>query len=59
MKVSDEIQRGYELAQVAQSFAYAPYSRFKVGCALKVVGDKMIYSGCNVENTVFSLRNLC
>ena len=53
MNVDQEIQKGYELAKAAQGFAYAPYSRFKVGCALKVIGDKTIYSGCNVENTVF------
>lgn len=53
MKIGQEIQKGHELAKMAQSFAYAPYSCFKVGCALKIFGDDTIYSGCNVENTVF------
>ena len=32
--------------------AYAPYSSFKVGAALRTVSGK-IYSGCNVENSAY------
>ena len=53
MKVVADIQRGYELAKSALEFAYAPYSRYQVGCALKAVGDDHIYCGCNVENVVY------
>ena len=36
-------------AKSAASRAYAPYSKFKVGCAVLSSSGK-IYSGCNVEN---------
>jgi cytidine deaminase len=32
--------------------AYAPYSRFKVGAAIRAASG-MIYSGCNVENVAY------
>lgn len=32
--------------------AYAPYSRFKVGAAVRAASGK-IYSGCNVENVAY------
>jgi len=32
--------------------AYAPYSRFKVGAAIRAVSGT-IYSGCNVENVAY------
>ena len=53
MKVDSDVQKGYELACKALGLAYAPYSRYKVGCALKIEGDDTIYSGCNVENVVY------
>ena len=32
--------------------AYAPYSRFKVGAAIRAASG-IIYSGCNVENVAY------
>jgi len=41
-----------EKAAEAQKKAYAPYSKFNVGCAV-VGGSGNIYVGCNVENSSY------
>jgi cytidine deaminase len=41
-----------EAATAVRENAYAPYSRFKVGAALRAASGK-IYSGCNVENVAY------
>jgi len=46
----------YEKAKQASLNAYAPYSGFKVGAALLTKSGK-IFTGCNVENSSYSLTN--
>lgn len=53
MEISNEEKA--ELIEAAKSVrekAYAPYSNFKVGAALRTKSGK-IYKGCNVENAVY------
>jgi cytidine deaminase len=42
-----------EKAKEAKGFAYAPYSKFRVGAALLTKTGK-IYTGCNIESVSFS-----
>jgi cytidine deaminase len=41
-------------AEQARQAAYAPYSKFKVGAAVRSKSGK-IYTGCNIENASYSL----
>ncbi len=39
-------------ARAVRENAYVPYSKFKVGAALRTVGGT-VYKGCNVENVAY------
>ncbi len=49
---SKQLEKCHILAQQTAEKAYAPYSRFHVGCVL-VGENEQLYCGCNVENAAY------
>ena len=49
MSTQDDL---FQSARQAREAAYAPYSDFKVGAAVRTMSGK-VFSGCNVENAAF------
>ncbi len=47
------VEDAFQVALKARENAHAPYSKFQVGSAIKLVGDDTIYPGCNVENASY------
>ena len=51
-KSDSELAALFDAARAAHGNAYAPYSRFNVGAALRTPSGA-IFSGCNVENAAY------
>ena len=52
----EEIQALIRQAFQARTFAYTPYSHFRVGAALQARNGK-VYTGCNIENAGYTPTN--
>lgn len=44
-----DLSKEIEIAKQTRKNAYAPYTKYYVGCCLKAKSGKL-YSGCNIEN---------
>ena len=53
---NEQEERLIKAAKEARQQAYAPYSDFKVGAAL-LTKEGEIYTGCNIENSAYSVSN--
>jgi len=50
--VDTALKELFDAAKAAQARAYAPYSRFRVGAAIRGASGR-IHAGCNVENAAY------
>jgi cytidine deaminase len=53
-RMTSDWQALFDLAKAAQAQAYAPYSRYRVGAAVRTA-DGQMFAGCNVENAAYPL----
>lgn len=51
-----ELSEAISKAKSVRKYAYAPYSKYYVGCALKTKSGKF-YTGCNIENS--GIQSIC
>ena len=51
-----DLSKELEIAKNVRENAYAPYSKYYVGCCLKTKSGKL-YSGCNIENN--GIQSIC
>lgn len=51
-----DIEKLIDKAKEAREYAYAPYSKFKVGAAILLKNGEYIL-GCNIENASYGLAN--
>ena len=54
--MTPELDMLFAAAKAAQARAYVPYSRFRVGAAIRSA-DGSIHAGCNVENAAYPVGN--
>jgi cytidine deaminase len=54
--MTPELDALFMAAKGAQARAYVPYSRFKVGAAIRSA-DGSIHAGCNIENAAYPIGN--
>lgn len=58
MKISKAVETAYRAALKTRNHSYSPYSKFKVGAAVQIKGEKEPITGCNVENASYG-ATLC
>jgi len=51
--VNKDLSKLFAAATAARSHAYAPYSRYHVGAAIRLQDSGLIFGGCNVENASY------
>lgn len=53
MTMEDSLTPLIQAAIQAATFAYAPYSHYRVGAVLRSTTDGRLFTGCNVENAAY------